>query len=155
MRGFKTIFFIVLIALSSGSYGQSTFPDSNQYIPLKFDLGIGNAAQIATVEGTNTSIITQTLEVEGQFSPGQSAKNKGYVKAQGTQFSLNGQPWYCAGTNAYYAALKYIMSDNEVAVMMRVGSLVELYCTLRFIQFLSSLPSLFPTLNFNLDFCGV
>ncbi len=46
--------------------------------------------------------------------------NTGFLKASGTQFVVNGKPFYCAGTNAYYAALKNIMSDNEVAVMMKV-----------------------------------
>lgn len=50
---------------------------------------------------------------------GVSFENKGFVKASGTQFELNGQPYYCAGTNAFYAALKWIMSDSEVSVMMK------------------------------------
>ena len=120
MWGTNSLFPIVFIGLCVHTYGQSTFPDSAKYIPLKFDLGIGNAAQITTVEGNSTSIITETLTIQGEFYAGVSAKNKGYIKAQSTQFVLNGQPWYCAGTNAYYAALKYIMSDNEVAVMMKV-----------------------------------
>jgi hypothetical protein len=101
---------------------QSTSPDSGLYIPLKFDLGIGNAVKISTVEGNNTDYIAQTLDVqEGQFSPGISAENKGFVQTKGSQFTLNGEPWYCAGTNAYYAGLKWIMSDNEVSVMMKVS----------------------------------
>jgi hypothetical protein len=102
--------------------GQSTFPDSDLYIPLKFDLAIGNAAQITTIEGSTTDLVAQTLAVgEGQFSPGVSAKNVGFVTASGTQFYLNGKPYFCAGTNAYYAGLKWIMSDNEVSVMMKVS----------------------------------
>lgn len=101
---------------------QSTFPDSDLYIPLKFDLGIGNAAQISTVEGNTTDLVAQTLSIDqSQFSPGISAENKGFVQTRGSQFVLNGNPWYCAGTNAYYAGLKYIMSDNEVSVMMKVS----------------------------------
>ena len=101
---------------------QTTFPDDEIYIPLKFDLGIGNATQISTVEGNSTNLISQTLTInQSQFSPGISAVNQGFVDTQGSQFILNGQPWYCGGTNAYYAGLKYIMSDNEVAVMMKVS----------------------------------
>ncbi|KAG7672584.1 hypothetical protein KSW81_001546 [Nannochloris sp. 'desiccata'] len=97
---------------------QPTFPDSERYIPLKFDLSIGDADQITTVEGNTTDAQTLAVE-EGQFAPGISAANEGFVKASGSQFILNGNPWYCAGTNAYYAGLKYIMSDNEVFVMMK------------------------------------
>jgi len=40
------------------------------------------------------------------------------VQADGIHFSLNGERYLCSGTNAYYAGLKYIMSDSEVAYMM-------------------------------------
>lgn len=101
---------------------QTTFPTSELYIPLKFDLGIGNATQISTVEGNSTNLISQTLRINpSQVSPGISSLNQGFVDTQGSQFILNGNPWYCAGTNAYYAGLKYIMSDNEVSVMMKVS----------------------------------
>lgn len=50
---------------------------------------------------------------------GVSFQNEGFVKASGTQFELNGKPYYCAGTNAFYAALKWIMSDSEVNVMFK------------------------------------
>jgi hypothetical protein len=122
MQGFYALMAVFyLLQNASPAAAQSTFPDSDLYIPLKFDLGIGNAARISTVEGNNTDFIAQTLDVQQrQFSPGISAENKGFVQTRGSQFVTNGNPWYCAGTNAYYAGLKYIMSDNEVSVMMRV-----------------------------------
>lgn len=44
----------------------------------------------------------------------------GFVGTKGIRFTLNGTPWYCSGTNAYYAGLKYIMSDSDVDVMMKL-----------------------------------
>jgi hypothetical protein len=103
---------------------QTTFPQSGLYVPLKFDLGIGDAAQISTVEGENSAAMVSMIGNQGEYFEGVSAQNIGFVKASGTQFVLDGKPYFCAGTNAYYAGLKYIMSDGEVAVMMKV-SLVD------------------------------
>jgi mannan endo-1,4-beta-mannosidase len=43
----------------------------------------------------------------------------GFVRTNNKAFTLDGLPWYCSGTNAYYAALKYIMPESELDVMMR------------------------------------
>jgi len=51
-------------------------------------------------------------------SPGNVYKNTGYVTADGTSLVLNGKPWRFAGTNAFYAGLEYIMSEDEVRHMM-------------------------------------
>lgn len=100
---------------------QSTFPESGRYVPLKFDLGIGDAAKISTLEGENSAVMVSEIGTQGEYFEGVSAQNIGFVKASGTQFVLDGKPYWCAGTNAYYAGLKWIMSDGEVAVMMKVS----------------------------------
>lgn len=100
---------------------QTTYPQSARYVPLKFDLGIGDAAEISTVEGEISAANVDLIGTEEVYFEGVSAQNIGFVKARGRQFVLDGKPYYCAGTNAYYAGLKYIMSDSEVAVMMKVS----------------------------------
>lgn len=51
---------------------------------------------------------------------GVSGLNVGFVTAEGRNFVLGGRPFYGAGTNAYYAALRQFMTEKEVDVMMRV-----------------------------------
>ena len=50
--------------------------------------------------------------------PGNVYKNTGFVTANGTSLTLNGKPWQFSGTNAFYAGLEYIMSEDEVRHMM-------------------------------------
>jgi hypothetical protein len=123
MQGFyKLLVVACLLQAAAPASAQSTFPFSALYVPLKFDLSIGHDAQISTIDFNTTDLVAQAVSVgEGQFAPGISATNEGFVQARGSQFFLNENPWHCAGTNAYYAGLKYIMSDNEVSVMMRVS----------------------------------
>jgi hypothetical protein len=120
MRGSNALAAAIMLTACSLACGQTTFPDSGRYVPLKFDLGIGNAAKISTVEGNNSAVTVSDIGTQGVFTAGVSAKNVGFVKASGTQFVVDGKQYYCAGTNAYYAGLKWIMSDAEVAVMMKV-----------------------------------
>ncbi len=112
---------VILLTACGLASSQATFPESGRYVPLKYDLGIGEAAKISTVEGEESAAMANAIGNEGVFAPGVSAKNVGFVTASGTQFYLNGKPYFCAGTNAYYAGLKWIMSDNEVSVMMKVS----------------------------------
>jgi len=112
----------IILTQSILACSQTTFPQSGRYIPLKFDLGIGDAATISTVEGEISAARVNLIGTQEDYFEGVSAQNFGFVKASGTQFVLDGKPYYCAGTNAYYAGLKYIMSDREVAVMMKVCS---------------------------------
>lgn len=51
--------------------------------------------------------------------PGNIYKNTGFVKTDGRSLVLNGQPWQFAGTNAFYAGLEYIMSEDELRHMMK------------------------------------
>ena len=52
-------------------------------------------------------------------TPGNVYKNTGFVKAEGTRLTLNGLPYEFGGTNAFYAALDYIMSEAELKYMLR------------------------------------
>ena len=51
--------------------------------------------------------------------PGNIYKNTGFVTAEGTSLVLNGKPWQFSGTNAFYAGLEYIMSEDELRHMMQ------------------------------------
>jgi hypothetical protein len=119
MAGLRGLWVLLLLAAVHVAVAQPIYPESGEYVPLRYELDLGGGVQIATVEGATA----QALAIDrSQFSPGKSAKNVGYVQPSGTRFQLNGSPWYCAGTNAYYAALKWIMSDAEVAALMKVRS---------------------------------
>ena len=121
MRTFSPFSVLILVYLSTLGASQSTFPDADDNISEKFSIGV--AGPISTPEGSAFSASAEILDAS-QFSAGISGQNNGFIKASGTQFYLSGAPWFCAGSNAYYAALKYIMSDAEVKVMMKVSSVL-------------------------------
>ena len=79
-------------------------------------------------------------------APGSVYNNIGFVKASGTRFTVNGQPYYCSGTNAFYAGLEYIMSEDEVVVMMREQKARGATILRIFTSFFDSVPnSMMPT----------
>jgi hypothetical protein len=49
---------------------------------------------------------------------GSSGKNVGFVKASGTRFTLDGKPYFCAGTNAYYMSRIDFLSAQEMIYQM-------------------------------------
>ena len=49
-----------------------------------------------------------------------ASSDDGFIGIAGTSFSLNGRPWYCAGTNAYYAAIVGRMSETDVDELFKV-----------------------------------
>ena len=107
-----------LLLTALPALAQEAFPAAADSVPARFDVGLApNAAGISTLQGQETLLVQSYLVQTTQ--PGVSGLNQGFVKPSGTKFVVNGQPYYCSGTNAYYAALKWIMSDNEVAVMMK------------------------------------
>jgi hypothetical protein len=121
MLGSRVFLAICVLAMARRGRTQTTYPNSSQYIDLRFNLELpAGQTTISTQQGTTTASLASVLDVQGKFIAGESALNTGFVEARGTQFYLNGAPFYCAGTNAYYAALKYIMADSEVAYMMQV-----------------------------------
>jgi len=97
----------LLLLCTCIALGQEEFPDSAAYIPLKFDLGIPPGTQISTVEGNTTDLVNSILTIEGTPEVGVSGLNSGFVKAQGTQFVVNGNPFYCAGTPSAYTLLEF------------------------------------------------
>lgn len=60
-------------------------------------------------------------------TPGNVYKNTGFVKTNGTRLMLHGKKWEFAGTNAFYGALEYIMSDEELRYV--ADSVHALVCT--------------------------
>jgi len=95
-----TLFLCAYIANSQDLVRTEEFnPDSHsEYIPLKFDLGIPPGTKISTVEGNTTALVNSILTIEGTPEVGVSGLNSGFVKAQGTQFVVDGKPFYCGGT---------------------------------------------------------
>jgi mannan endo-1,4-beta-mannosidase len=45
---------------------------------------------------------------------------RGFVQASGTIFTIDGKPWFCAGTNQFGVALIDRLSDNEVKELFRI-----------------------------------
>lgn len=112
---------LVVLDLFTTSLGQTPAIENveRRLIKLKFDLGLGDEETISTSDEVETLTVDTSLDIPQIFEPGASALNVGFVKPNGTRLAIDGKPFYCAGTNAYYAALKWLMSDNEVGVMMR------------------------------------
>jgi mannan endo-1,4-beta-mannosidase len=79
-----------------------------------------------SVDGSRSLIFEPSAEIsqEVKFANSQlpdftaattSGKNQGgFVTVKGTEFYLNGRPWHCAGTNAYYAAITDRLTPQEV-----------------------------------------
>ena len=68
----------------------------------------------------------QAVGMLTEAEPGVQAAHRslssGFVRTKpgSTQFWLNDKPWYCAGTNAYYAAWLDLIGEGEVAYMLEV-----------------------------------
>ncbi|KAL4519672.1 hypothetical protein Ndes2437A_g07850 [Nannochloris sp. 'desiccata'] len=58
--------------------------------------------------------ITQDFNFDSEPPATDKGKNQGFVTVNGTEFYLDGKPWHCAGTNAYYAAITDRLTPGEV-----------------------------------------
>lgn len=60
-------------------------------------------------------VVIDTADLSSmEVGSGRSGKNIGFVKASGISFTVNGQPYTCAGTNAYYMSRLDFLSTDEV-----------------------------------------
>lgn len=66
---------------------------------------------------------TKTLSIDLDQVTAASGRNEGFVTVNGKYFYLNGSPWHCAGTNAYYAAITDRLSAADVDSLFRVSAL--------------------------------
>jgi hypothetical protein len=108
---------LLLLAFIPTVRGQPSYGEFEAAAAARADLGLDGA--ISTAEGNDTFSVQDIRERVSSPWPGISGRNAGFVSTSGPNFILGGNPWYCAGTSAYYAALEWIMSENEVEVMMR------------------------------------
>lgn len=76
-------------------------------VPQSEDLPIGDA-----------SFLEHYIELAGE----DDGSPWDFVKTNGTQFTLSGEPWYPVGTNAFYAAQVDIMSGKDVYAMFKVSA---------------------------------
>lgn len=98
------------------------FTNGDAYAASKFFIGIPSDADKDAAKALDLSPFEYNDEEYRNLvrpKPGAVYENIGFVKGDGNQFSVNGKPYYCSGTNAFYAGLEYIMSSNEVVAMMR------------------------------------
>lgn len=112
--------FVYSILLAS-TVGQP-FTNTNLYAASKFFIGIptdedGQYAKPSDV----TPSVRESEELLKFKKPGPGAvyENVGFVKGDGDVFVVNGRPYHCSGTNAFYAGLEYIMNEDEVVSMMK------------------------------------
>lgn len=64
----------------------------------------------------SSSALSRSL---AQSAPAASL-NQGFVTVQNTTFSLNDRPWFCAGSNAFYAAIVDRLTEDQVWELFKV-----------------------------------
>lgn len=115
-----TLGFLVLSILLISAWGQPS-KNAKEYASSKFFIGVPNDTAPFILEQADTySLVNDDQEYRELVrpKPGAVYQNIGFVKPDGNRFSVNGKPFSCAGTNAFYAGLEYIMSQEEVVNMM-------------------------------------
>jgi hypothetical protein len=155
MLGVTTLFRVLPLAIilfSSNQIRCCAAKDNGiqwgSYSTAKFgELALGPRPSMVTDQKslrTRSSIrlLDQTLALKDTtHQVGNIYQNKGFVKASGTRFTVNDEPFYCSGTNAFYAALEYIMSEDEVTHMMKEHADRGVTVLRLFMSFFDSVPN--------------
>jgi hypothetical protein len=55
-----------------------------------------------------------------QVATASGSNSQGFVTVNGKEFYLDGRPWHCAGSNAYYAAITDRLSAEDVDTLFKV-----------------------------------
>jgi hypothetical protein len=104
--------------ISTEEGATTALPSSLAGTTVSYDAAVGFMPSFADTQNPQARPLKINLAhdvmQDTSAEPGVSFQNKGFVKTSGTRFTLNGKPYYCVGTNAFYAGLKWIMSDSEV-----------------------------------------
>lgn len=118
------MFLTVLVWLTfMGSAWGQPFANTDAYAASKFFIGTPSVAENEFAKPLDLRNMSEEKHDGNREllppSPGAVYENIGFVRGDGIKFSVNGKPYYCSGTNAFYAGLEYIMSETEVIAMVR------------------------------------
>lgn len=155
MLGVTTIFRVLPLVIILLSANQIAYGDAkdygiqwDSYYTAKFgELALPPSLLQATAQKSlkTRNVIRlpdQTLTLKDTtHQAGSIYQNKGFVKASGTRFTVNDEPFYCSGTNAFYAGLEYIMSEDEVTHMMKEHADRGVTVLRLFMSFFDSVPN--------------
>eukprot|EP00889_Picochlorum_renovo_P004658 jgi/Picre1/31688/NNA_007039.t1 len=109
-------FFTTLLLTAMLAFGQPG-TDEYKYAAEKFQLGLPmTQAQVSSADDYD-------------------------VYLQEYKKEMDGKPYYCGGTNAFYAGLDYIMSANEVVAMMDAQAAQGATILRIFTSFFDSVPN--------------
>ena len=150
------VLFLCSILLAS-TVGQP-FTNTDLYAASKFFIGlpIDSDGQYAKPFDVIPSV--RESEEFREFEkprPGAVYENVGFVKRDGVAFIVNGRPYHCSGTNAFYAGLEYIMNQNEVVAMMKEQKKQGASILRIFTSFFDSVPERYVTFGLFRSLCDL